>query len=74
LLREARRQKGLPSAAVPEVCILDPDGDIVRYREMRNAPSATQLGPATTQTFMPFVMTDANMELSIALSMPHLLS
>jgi uridine phosphorylase len=30
LLREARRQKGLPRAAVPEICILDPDGDIVR--------------------------------------------
>jgi uridine phosphorylase len=31
LLREARRQKQLPSAAVPEVCVLDPDGDIVRH-------------------------------------------
>lgn len=31
LLREARRQKGLPLAAVPEVCILDPDGDVVRH-------------------------------------------
>jgi uridine phosphorylase len=31
LLREARRQKGLPELAVPEVCLLDPDGDIVRY-------------------------------------------
>ena len=30
LLREARRQKGLPAADVPAVCILDPDGDIVR--------------------------------------------
>ena len=30
LLREARRQKGLPSAPVPEICVLDPDGDIVR--------------------------------------------
>jgi uridine phosphorylase len=30
LLREARRQKGLPIADVPAVCILDPDGDIVR--------------------------------------------
>ena len=30
LLREARRQKNLPSAEVPEICILDPDGDIVR--------------------------------------------
>lgn len=31
LLREARRQRGLPDVAVPEVCVLDPDGDLVRY-------------------------------------------
>jgi uridine phosphorylase len=31
LLREARRQKQLQPAKVPEVCILDPDGDIVRH-------------------------------------------
>jgi uridine phosphorylase len=30
LLREARRQKGLSLADVPALCILDPDGDIVR--------------------------------------------
>ena len=30
LLREARRQKGLSVTDVPAVCILDPDGDIVR--------------------------------------------
>ena len=30
LLREARRQKGLPVVDVPRVCIFDPDGDIVR--------------------------------------------
>jgi len=30
LLREARRQRRLPNLPVPEVCILDPDGDIVR--------------------------------------------
>jgi uridine phosphorylase len=30
LLREARRQKGLPTVDAPPVCILDPDGDIVR--------------------------------------------
>lgn len=30
LLREARRQKGLPTGNVPAVCVLDPDGDIVR--------------------------------------------
>jgi uridine phosphorylase len=31
LLREARRQKGLNARKVPSVCILDPDGDIVRW-------------------------------------------
>jgi len=31
LLREARHQKDLSTAAVPEICVLDPDGDIVRY-------------------------------------------
>lgn len=30
LLREARRQKGVAFAAVPRLCILDPDGDVVR--------------------------------------------
>ncbi len=29
LLREARRQKGLPPATVPAVCLLDPDGDLL---------------------------------------------
>src|SRR5947207_1487002 len=30
LLREARRQKALTLANVPRICVLDPDGDIVR--------------------------------------------
>jgi uridine phosphorylase len=30
LLENARRQKDLPERRVPDVCILDPDGDIVR--------------------------------------------
>jgi uridine phosphorylase len=30
LLREARRQKDLGEALVPGICVLDPDGDIVR--------------------------------------------
>jgi uridine phosphorylase len=30
MIREARRQKGLPVVDVPRVCVLDPDGDIVR--------------------------------------------
>jgi uridine phosphorylase len=31
LLREGRRQRGRPEVPVPEVCLLDPDGDIVRH-------------------------------------------
>lgn len=31
LLREARRQKNVPDTPIPEICILDPDGDIVRH-------------------------------------------
>lgn len=31
LLREARRQKNIKPEKVPEICILDPDGDIVAY-------------------------------------------
>jgi uridine phosphorylase len=40
LLREARRQKGIPTVNVPAVCILDPDGDMVRRlrREGRSRP------------------------------------
>lgn len=30
LVENARQQKGLPEEPVPEVCVLDPDGDIVR--------------------------------------------
>jgi uridine phosphorylase len=30
MLREARRQKGIATASVPPICVLDPDGDIVR--------------------------------------------
>lgn len=31
LLREARRQKHIKNCKVPEVCVLDPDGDLVAY-------------------------------------------
>jgi len=31
LLREARRQKGLAPEPVPDICLLDPDGDILRH-------------------------------------------
>ena len=41
LLREARRQKQLAPASVPSVCILDPDGDILR--RLRNTGQAKRL-------------------------------
>lgn len=31
LLRECRRQRSRPDLPVPSVCLLDPDGDIVRH-------------------------------------------
>jgi uridine phosphorylase len=42
LLREARRQRHLPDVAVPEMCLLDPDGDVVRH-----------LGPTREATRFP---------------------
>ena len=39
LLREARRQKGLPTITVPEICLLDPDGDL--ETELRRTGQAT---------------------------------
>ncbi|MGH7042155.1 MAG: nucleoside phosphorylase, partial [Acetobacteraceae bacterium] len=41
LLREARRQRHLPNQAVPGVCMLDPDGDVVRtLRALNHARAA----------------------------------
>jgi uridine phosphorylase len=40
LLRQARRQKGLPVADVPRLCVLDPDGDIVR--RLQHSAEATR--------------------------------
>jgi uridine phosphorylase len=42
LLREARRQKAIPEGKIPAICLLDPDGDIVRH--LRAAGQA-QLNP-----------------------------
>ncbi len=36
LLREARRQKGIAELNIPEICILDPDGDIEDYVIQKN--------------------------------------
>jgi uridine phosphorylase len=49
LLREARRQKGLSVESVPRVCVLDPDGDIVRRRK-RDGEAAPAPGWACYHT------------------------
>jgi uridine phosphorylase len=43
LLREARRQKGIAPGSVPNICMLDPDGDLVDYlrAQDRAQPDAT---------------------------------
>jgi hypothetical protein len=42
LLREARRQKGIEDVEAPSVCILDPDGDLVR--RLRQSGAAKPFG------------------------------
>jgi uridine phosphorylase len=45
LLREARRQKRLPAANVPPVCILDPDGDLVRRLKVSGHATRSEAWP-----------------------------
>ncbi len=49
LLREARRQRGLLVRDVPEVCALDPDGDLVRHLR-RTGQARPSLGWACYHT------------------------
>ena len=52
LLREARRQKALPAVDVPKMCILDPDGDIVRRLRKDGRSTPFDLGLATIPNSM----------------------
>ncbi|MGH7212122.1 MAG: hypothetical protein ACREF1_11755, partial [Acetobacteraceae bacterium] len=56
LLREARRQKNLPATAVPEICVLDPDGDLETElrRNGRSTPDPTW--PCYHTTLSRFVL------------------
>jgi uridine phosphorylase len=45
LLREARRQKALPVTDVPPLCVLDPDGDIVRLLRLSGQAKASATWP-----------------------------
>ena len=61
LLREARRQKGLDTLEVPSVCILDPDGDLVRQlRQNRLAKPFS--GPAITPNWTHSTSADGKSE------------
>ncbi|TAN61576.1 MAG: uridine phosphorylase, partial [Magnetospirillum sp.] len=42
LLREARRQRGLDHAEVPAICLLDPDGDMVRHLKRTGRAEAVE--------------------------------
>jgi hypothetical protein len=53
LLRAARRQKGIPIVNVPAICILDPDGDIVRRLKRKADQNLSKAGPAITHNSMP---------------------
>jgi uridine phosphorylase len=45
LLENARRQKELPERPVPDVCVLDPDGDIVRHLTATGAAERDETWP-----------------------------
>lgn len=45
LVESARQQKGLPERSVPEVCVLDPDGDIVRHLAATGAARKDETWP-----------------------------
>jgi uridine phosphorylase len=63
LLREARRQKGGPGGALPRVCVLDPDGDIVR-RLKRDGRARPDPAWACYHTEL-YRFTDAGLEFGI---------
>jgi len=58
LLREARRQKGLAAVDVPFICILDPDGDIVRYLRRTGEARRFEGWPCYHTTLDAFVLAE----------------
>lgn len=38
MIRAARRQKQMTATPVPDICVLDPDGDLLRYAQSHGAP------------------------------------
>lgn len=58
LLREARRQKDLPEQPAPDVCVLDPDGDIVRHLVSTGRAEADQTWPGYHTELYRFELND----------------
>jgi uridine phosphorylase len=58
LLREARRQKGLAAVDVPPICILDPDGDIVRRLRRSGRAHAFESWPCYHTALDTFTLAD----------------
>ena len=56
LLREARRQKQLPEASVPRLCILDPDGDIVRHLKVLGRVTLADTWPCYHTDLFEFLL------------------
>ncbi len=55
LLREARRQKKLPTEPVPAICVLDPDGDLVDYLQTSGQATARATWACYHTTLLTFV-------------------
>jgi uridine phosphorylase len=58
LLREARRQKSLAQARVPRICVLDPDGDIVRWLVSSKRAERDPLWPCYHTDLFTFTQDD----------------
>src|SRR6478752_5587062 len=71
LLREARRQRQLPLVAVPEICVLDPDGDVVRYLKQAGAGRIHEGWAAITPSFLPSISKASGRSASSAAPSAH---
>jgi uridine phosphorylase len=58
LLREARRQKGLSEIPVPSVCVLDPDGDMVRQLRRSGRAKPSESWPCYHTELYEFALAD----------------
>lgn len=71
LMRGARRQRRLPEQPAPALCVLDPDGDILRCLSGRGRRTRSRPGPATTRRCSCSSSTAARSASSAARSGPY---